>query len=165
MSLVAPVDANFLPPTANWSVPFYMAGMEPKNYYTVTYAEDGNLSFPVKYDAEKDEITIEPFVHNGVEYYPNIVGIDPTYGAVLENPVVSKVVLTRDWTGSSNTRSAARTAGSVPVKGEFPETVYKERTELKARPELKKIEIEPVTPEQFKERADKLVERFVNQNR
>ena len=166
VSLVAPVDANFLPPTANWSIPFYMAGMESKNYYTVTYAEDGNLSFPVKYDAEKDEITIEPFVHNGVEYYPNLVGIDPNNGAILENPVVSKVVLTRNWNGGAKTKASARTAGKrVPVNGEFPETIYKERTELKARPELKKIEINPVTPEQFKERADKLVERFVNQNR
>lgn len=166
VSLVAPIDANFLPPTMNWSIPFYMAGMEPKNFYTVTYAQDGNLCFPVTYDAEKDEITIEPFVHEGVEYYPNLVGIDPNNGAILENPVVSKVVLTRNWNGGAKTKAAARTAGKrVPVNGEFPETIYKERTELKARPELKKIEINPVTPEQFKERADKLVERFVNQNR
>jgi hypothetical protein len=101
-----------------------------------------------------------------VEYYPNLVGIDPNNGAILENPVVSKVVLTRNWNGRAKTKASARTAGKrVPVNGEFPETIYKERTELNARPELKKIEINPVTPEQFKERADKLVERFVNQNR
>lgn len=166
VSLVAPVDANFLPPTANWSVPFYMAGMEPKNYYTVTYAEDGNLSFPVKYDAEKDEITIEPFEYDGVKYYPNVVGVDPNFGAILENPVVSSVRLTRGWTEPSKTQSSARAAGAgVPVDGNFPEVVYKQMTDLKAAPELKKIKVEPVTAEQFKERADKLVERFVNQNK
>lgn len=166
VSLVAPVDANFLPPTANWSVPFYMAGMEPANYYTVTYAEDGKLAFPVKYDGDKDQLTIEPFVFNKVEYYPNIVGIDPMYGTILENPVVSKVVLTRGWNGADKTQSSVKASrGSVAVKGDFPEDNYKERTELKAAPELKKIKVEPVTAEQFKERADKLVERFLNQNK
>lgn len=166
VSLVAPVDANFLPPTANWSVPFYMAGMEPAKYYTVTYAQDGNLGFPVKYDEEKDQLTIEPFVYQKVEYYPNIVGIDPMYGTILENPVVSKVVLTRGWNDSGKTQSSVKASkGNVAVKGDFPEDNYKERTELKAAPELKKIKVEPVTAEQFKERADKLVERFLNQNK
>ena len=166
VSLIAPVDANFLPPTSNWSVPFYMSGMEPKNYYTVTYAQDGNLHFPVEYDRENDEITIRPFEHNGVEYYPNIVGIDATSGGtILENPVVSEVVLTRGWTEPEKEQSALRSKGNVNAVGEFPTTVYKQRTQLKAAPELKTIEVEPVTPEQFKERADKLVERFVNQSR
>lgn len=166
VSLVAPVDMNFLPPTANWSVPFYMAGMEPENYYTVTYSEDGNLGFPVKYDAEKDEITVEPFVYNKVSYYPNVVGIDPTYGTILENPIVSSVVLTRGWEEPAQTKAAARTASyNVNVKGEFPQIVYKERTELKAGPQLKKMEVSVPTQEQIKERADKLVERFVNQNK
>lgn len=120
----------------------------------------------MKYDEDKDQLTIEPFVFNKVEYYPNIVGIDPMYGTILENPVVSKVVLTRGWNGADKTQSSVKASrGSVAVKGDFPEDNYKERTELKAAPELKKIKVEPVTAEQFKERADKLVERFLNQNK
>lgn len=167
--LVAPVDANFLPPSANWSVPFYLSGMEPKNYYTVTYAEDGNLCFPVEYNAEKDEITIHPFEHNKVKYYPNMVGIDASMGTaqtILENPVVSKVVLTRGWTEPTKSQSSLKASGSgVKAQGDFPMTVYKSRTQLNAAPELKNIEMEIPTKEQIKERADKLVERFVNQSR
>ena len=167
VSLIAPVDANFLPPTANWSVPFYLSGMEPSKYYTVTYAQDGGLHFPVTYDADKDEITIHPFTYAEVDYYPNIIGIDNTTGGtILENPVVSKVVLSRGWDEPEKEQSAARISnGGVQAKGEFPVVNYKDRTVLKAAPELKKIEFEMVAPEQFKERADELVERFKNQTR
>jgi hypothetical protein len=135
ISLVVPVDANFLPPTSNWYVPFYMAAMHPETYVAFTYPSEGaSLSFPVKYDAEKDQITIKPFIFDGEEYYPNIIGIDSqTGGSILENPVVSEVVLTRGWDvatsiRSSKSRSAAK---NTRVIGEFPNTVYKERTRLK----------------------------------
>ena len=38
-------------------------------------------------------------------------------------------------------------------------------TDLKPAAELQKVEVELVSAEQIKERADKLVERFVNQKR
>ena len=166
VSLVAPVDWNFLPPAANWSVPFYLSGMDADTFYTITYAEDGNLSFPVEYDAEKDQITIKPFEYAGVKYYPNIIGVDSTYGTLLENPVVSEIVLTRA-TSETKAQSSVRTSsgGNVPVKGEFPQINYKQRTVFKDAPELKKIEYKVMNAEQIRERADKLVERYKNQTR
>ena len=167
VKLIAPVDANMLPPTASWSVPFYLAAMEPTNYYTVTYAADGNLSFPVEYDKEKDQITIKAFVYDGVEYFPNVVGIDSsTGGTILENPVVSEIVLTRDWVDSDKEQSLVRPSnGNVQAHGDFPTTVYKERTMLKAAPALNEAEIKVVNADEFKARADRMVERFVNQIR
>ena len=168
VSLIAPVDNNMLPPTASWSVPFYMSAMEPTNYNAVTYSADGNLHFPVEYDADKDQITIKPFVYNGVEYYPNVIGIDTqTRGTILENPVVSEVVLTRGWTEkSAKEQSYVRGSnGNVQAEGDFPTTVYKERTRLKAAPALNEAEMKVVSVDEFKARADKMVERFVNQNK
>ena len=169
VSLVAPIDANFLPPTSCWSVPFYMSGMEVTsgNYYTVTFALNGDLSFPVEYDKAKDQIIIKPFIHEGVEYYPNVVGIDSqTGGAILENPVISEVVLTRGWEEPAKQQSSVRGSNeNVPATGEFPTIVYKERTLLKAAPELKEVEMKVVDEKEFKRRADRMVERFVNQTR
>ncbi|MBR5499055.1 MAG: hypothetical protein IKV75_02700 [Bacteroidales bacterium] len=168
VSLIAPVDANLLPPTSAWSVPFYMAAMEPKNYYTFTYPQvEGELFFPVEYDAEKDQITIKPFVYDDVEYFPNVIGVDSqTQGTILENPVVSEVVLTRGWSEPSKEQSSVRNAGdNVQANGDFPKVNYKERTELKAAPALNQVEMTPVNEAEFRKRADKMVERFVNQKR
>lgn len=167
VSLIAPVDMNTLPPTANWSVPFYLSAMEPKNYYTITYAQEGTLAFPIEYDSENDKLTIKPVVYQDVEYYPNVVGIDMQLGGtILENPVVSEVVLTRGWTEPEKEQSSLRpSAGNVQVNGEFPKTVYKERTRLKAPVELKEMEYRLVSSEEIKERADKYIKRYFNQSR
>ena len=43
--------------------------MEPEGYYTIMYAEDGNLNFPVEFDKgdesdlADDKIIIKPFVY------------------------------------------------------------------------------------------------------
>jgi hypothetical protein len=97
ISLIAPVDANHLPPTCNWSITFYMTALETTNYVGYTYPQvESELFFPVEYNAEMDQITIKPYVYNGVEYFPNIVGYDNwSGGRILESPVVSEVVLTR----------------------------------------------------------------------
>lgn len=167
VSLIAPVDMNTLPPTANWSVPFYLSAMEPENFYTMTYAQDGNMYFPVEYDDEKDQITIKPIVYNDVEYYPNVVGIDSQIGGtILENPVVSEIVLTRGWTEPEKVQSSQRTSGgNVQVKGDFKEINYKDMTDLKAPVELKKMEYRLTSPEEIKERADKYIKGYFNQTR
>lgn len=174
VSLVVPVDANFLPPTSNWSVPFYMAAMNPETYVAFTYPSVGaTLNFPVEYDKEKDQITIKPFLFDGdgdgtaEEYYPNVIGIDSkTGGSILENPIVSEIVLTRGWDEPEKEQSSVRySAGNVPVEGEFPTVIYKDRTVLKAAPALQQVEMKLVDEDEFKRRADELVEIFVNQNR
>ena len=164
-----PVDQNLLPPAAAWSVPFYMAALDPDTYQAFTAPQvAGELFFPVEYDEENDVVVIKPFEYNGVKYYPNILGYDASSGgSILENPVVSEIVLTRGWTEPEvETKSAARgAAGNVPVRADLPKGVYKKMTELKPAAELQEIQVELVSGEQIKERADKLVERFLNQTR
>jgi hypothetical protein len=164
-----PVDQNLLPPAAAWSVPFYMAALDPGTYQAFTAPQvAGELFFPVEYDEENDVVTIKPFVYNDVNYYPNILGYDTSSGgSILENPVVSEIVLTRGWTEpeTAAVKSSARAAGNAPVRADLPKGVYKKMTELKPAAELQTIEVELISGDQFKERADKLVERFLNQTR
>ena len=172
ISYVAPFDANLLPPSANWSVPFYFSGLEPDTYYAVTYAEDGSAAFPVEVSEDRNTITIKPYVYTDKEgkkttFYPNMIGVDnSTYSTILENSVVSDVVLTRGWTEPAEQKSASvlKSASNVQVEGTFPVKTYKQRTPLKVAPELETVETSLVTMEQFKERADKFIEMKFKQN-
>lgn len=176
VSLSVPFDSNFLPPAANWSVPFYLAGMELGTWYSVTYGDGWTPSFPVEVSENWDKITIKPLIYtdkNGTQttLYPQMIGIDNTTGqTILENPVVSEIVLTKGAPDSEKSVARkesvrGRSARSVQPEGLFPETAYLPRTELKAEPQLKLMEGSIVTEAQFKERADKLMERTFNLKR
>ncbi len=154
-----PVDQNLLPPAANWSVPFYMAALDPDTYQAFMAPEKfGDLYFPVEYDQNKDQITIKPFVYDGVKYYPNIIGFDSLGGSILENPVVSEIVLTRGWTDNTMTQFSVKTHGTnVPVRADLPTAVYKQRTALQASEPIQTIETPLLTVDQIKSRADEYV--------
>lgn len=162
-----PIDSNFLPPASNWSVPFYLGAMEPDKYVTFLYGEGWTPAFPVTVSEDRNTITISPIEREGVNYYPNMIGIDNSMmQTILENPVVSDVVLTRGWEGSDNKQSSVSTPGkNVQAKMEIPTTVYKQRTSLEAAEELEVIEGTLMTVEQFRENADRLIDRLYNQNR
>lgn len=174
ISYIAPFDSNFLPPAANWSVPFYFAGMELDNYYTVTYGDGWNPAFPLEVSEDRNTITIKPFVYtdkegNETTFYPNMIGIDNSMMmTILEYPVVSEVVLTRGWTDPVEPKAASvrkASAASVDAKGDFPVKTYKQRTSLESAPQLKTIEGTITTVEQFREKADKLIEMKYKQNK
>jgi len=162
-----PIDSNFLPPASNWSVPFYLGAMEPDKYVTFLYGEGWTPAFPVTVSEDRNTITISPIEREGVNYYPNMIGIDNSMmQTLLENPVVSEIVLTRGWEGSDNKQSSVNTPGkNVQAKMEIPTTVYKQRTSLEAAEELEVIEGTLMTVEQFRENADRLIDRLYNQNR
>lgn len=161
-----PLDYSFLPPAANWSVPFYLGAMQKDTWYTVLEGDGWDASFPVTVSEDRNTVTVHPLVlSDGTEMYPNMIGIDSTMGTLLENPVVSEIVLTRGWHGDKLQSSVRGASKSVNARGDFPKGTYKKMTELVAPVELPAVEYKLVTPEQFKERADKLVERTFNQNR
>ena len=171
VSLIAPFDSNFLPPSANWSVPFYFAGMETSNMYTITYGDGWTPSFPVEVSADWNTITIKPLEYtdkNGKKtiFYPNMVGVDNMMQqTILENPVVSAIELTRGWDeDKAKKNSVPRAASSsVQLQMEIPTASILPMTELKAAPELETIEVPIVTVEEFRKRADRFIEmKFKN---
>ena len=170
VSLVVPLDASKLPPAANWSVPFYLAAMELDNYYTITEGDGWVPTFPVEVSADRNTITIKPLAYEDetgkvTMFYPQMIGMDTkTYQSILENPVVSEIVLTRGWKDSSEKKSVSRrsTVANVPVAGELPVRNYKQRTSFSEVEQLKVIEGTMVSVEQFEERADRLIETLIN---
>ena len=173
VSLIAPFDSNFLPPAANWSIPFYFAGMELKNYYTVTYGDGWTPAFPLVVSEDRNTITMKPLIYkdekgNETALYPQMIGIDNSMmQTFLENPVVSDVVLTRGWKEPETEKSVSvhrSSAQSVQPVGDFPVKAYKQRTDLDAAPALRQIEGTIVTADQFKERADRFIEMKYKQN-
>ena len=157
-----PVDHKLLPPAAAWSVPFYLAALDPETDQGFTDPDvDGELYFPVEYDEVNDVVTIKPFVYNDVTYYPNIIGYDDNYlgGLILENPVVSEIVLTRGSAKAAVSMSSAPKVrgGNVLVKANIPTAVYKHRTKIVASEPMKTIEMHVMTKDQIKARADEFV--------
>jgi hypothetical protein len=165
VSLVVPFDSDFLPPAANWSIPFYMAGMELTTFYAITRGDGWTPSFPVEVSADRNTITIKPLIYtdsNGRhEFYPQMIGMDnASMKTVLENPVVSEIVLTRGWKGGSgDTPSVSQSSVSVPVNVEMPAANFKKMTPLHDNTPTKEIKGKMVTVEQFEARADELVEK------
>ena len=106
------ISANnmFVSPIAQWSVPFYMAGRRADQNESNTifqWSDDygnwtGALTFPVTLSEDHNTITIHALEYAGIKYYPNVVGMAEGYGGsvtyVLENPIISDVVITRGWT-------------------------------------------------------------------
>ncbi len=177
VSYKVPFDDYLLPPTLNWSVPFYLSAMEIDNYYTIMHAElnedmdvyqayNNMLSFPVEVSEDRNTITILPFVYDGSTYYPNLIGIDPTYGTLMDYPVISKVVLTRN-NGSS---SAPKAYSSVPAgngvkpNAEFPAASFKSITPFGAEP-VKFVERKHFGLDQVRENADRYFENLKSRNK
>ena len=140
--------------------------MQKDTWYTVLAGDGWNASFPVTVSEDRNKIVINPLVlEDGTKMFPNMIGIDSMMGTQLQNPVISEIVLTRGWSGSSNKQSSVRTAASsVKAQGDFPKGVYKKMTKLVAPAELEKMEVEVVGVEQFHENAKKFIENYYNQN-
>ncbi len=162
-----PFDSNTLPPAANWSGTFYLGGgcFDDDNQFTmVTYGEGWQPSFPVTVSEDRNTMTIQPLVlSDGATLYPNMLGI-MNGDTVLENPIVSEITLTRGT--ASAAKSAARTnvarrsgASKLSVNGNLPSDNYKPRTEIVAPKPMKHIEGSLVTVEEFRERADRFIEK------
>ena len=157
-----PIDSNKLPPASSWSVPFTLAAYDMSSKYAFTYGQDWTPSFPVTVSADRNTITIHPLVYDGVKYYPNMIGIDSKTGnTILENPVISEIVLTRGWEESEKKQSSVAVPGrNAAVSGDFSNMNYKARTRLKASAPLPVMEGSVMTVDQFRKNADRLVEKM-----
>ena len=175
-----PVDSRTLPVAANWTgQPFYLGGMAKYvdgSYVTwsgFTYVDGLDARFPVTVSSDRNTITIHPFVYEGVEYYPQMIGNEDGSGMFVDYPVVSEIVLTRGWDGENGTKSvpvtrsapmvkSAASASASYINGSCPKVVYKKRTVLKEEVEFEKIEMSPLTLDQFKQRADEWINEYMN---
>lgn len=158
--LSAPIDANFLPPAANWSVPFYFGGYDKKTTYMFLYGTDHTPMFPIEL---KDDNTfvMKPIVREDGTFYPNMVGVDSSQGGyIFENPVVSEITFTRGWTEETGKKQSSLipSLGNVHVNAESPTSVVKPMTRLRDRVSYTTVEGSVMTLDKFKSNADRLME-------
>ena len=133
-SLAISANNMFVSPIAQWSVPFYMAGRrsDKDNSNTLFQWSDdkgnwvGALTFPVTLSEDHQTITIHALENAGVKYYPNVVGVSEGYGGtttyVLENPIISDVVLTRGWAEPETPEVEPETPGEADGEEQTPAT-------------------------------------------
>ena len=149
-SLSISANKMFVSPIADWSDPFYMAGRrnDDEDGNTLFQWSDaagnytGPLTFPVTLSEDHQTITIHPFRAYDADWYPNVIGVSSslftgtTY--ILENPIVSEVVLTKGWTDETvepetpqvyATRSSKCSMGVSP-KGDVQFGKFYQRTDL-----------------------------------
>lgn len=156
--LTITADMYFGSPVMNWSNPFYMAGYaDQESNNTVFYYADpvtGYYAAPLVFDVEVSDdyntLTIKAIERNGIRYYPNVIGQDSQTGRyLLNNPIVSEVVLTKGHTAS---KSAVRKASgnAVTPEAEALEISHKSMTRFEKPAEIPSIEMEVMTLDKAK---------------
>jgi hypothetical protein len=133
-SLAISANNMFVSPIAQWSVPFYMAGRrsdKDEGNTIFQWSDDygnwvGALTFPVTLSEDHNTITIHALENAGVKYYPNVVGVSQTATGgtsyILENPIISDVVLTRGWTEPESPEVEPETPGESEGEEQTPAT-------------------------------------------
>ena len=158
--LTITADMYFGSPVMNWSDPFYMAGFaDQASNNTIFYYADsvtGYYAAPLVFDVEmsedKNTLTIKPIVGtNGITYYPNVIGQNSSTGSyMLNNPIVSEVVLTRGHSAEAKSalRKASARKSAVAPATKALEISHKPMTRLEKPVNFSKVKAEFVNVDQ-----------------
>lgn len=171
-SLSITANKMFVSPVADWSVPFYMAGRRTDQEESNTvfqYSDDqgnyvGALEFPVTLSEDMQTITIGALEANKATWYPNVIGISDNMAGgisyILENPIISEVVLTKGWTEpdaaeqNQVTRSSSRSSAISPV-GNVEFIRYTDRSDFNSVRTPVRMKGEVMTLEKVQENFEK----------
>ena len=154
-----------------------MAGVQENGEMVYSYTNSdggfgGALEFPVTLSEDHQTITIHPLESNGATWYPNVVGESTGLGGaityILENPIVSEVVLTKGWTEpeaeqeqTPATRSASRKA-DLKLVGNQERAKYTPMTDLRSVRVPVRIETQVTTLEKVEENFKKFRKEHAN---
>lgn len=100
-NLRVPFNSMTMPPASNHSGTYFLAGVNSQDaaqmqeFVVYDPANESTAYFPVK--VEGDTLTIEPFVHNGSNYYMHLVNAEGYLSAFVTSPIT----LTRGWSGEA----------------------------------------------------------------
>ena len=168
-SLSVTANNMFVSPVAQWSVPFYMAGVQKTGEMVFSYTNDyggfaGALEFPVTLSEDHNTITIGALQSNSATWYPNVVGEGRGYGGtinyILENQIISEVVLTRGWTETENDTTktvSTKSVGKTVLKpvGNTKLIKYSPMSDFRSVRRPVRIEGQVTTLEKVQENFDK----------
>ena len=163
-------DMYYMPPVSYTSIPYYLAGYNPKRtaengniIFSDPYTETGEhvIEFPVELSNDGNTLTIKPFVDNKNEkWYPNLIGYDnTTYSYINGSLSVAEITLTRGW---SNTQTSVATRSHSAkhnyVSGPAPEFSYKSLTRFSTPVEREVRNVTVTTGKMVEQRLEKLGE-------
>lgn len=169
-------DMYYMPPVSYYSIPYYLTGYCPKRnasegniifYDKYTTEEYVPLSFDVELSEDGNTLTIKAKEdESGYIWYPNLIGVDPTFGYILSSMVVSDIVLTRGWTGTTTQSVRTKAAGAPMVEAahEVETFGYKSLTRFDKPVQRTKLNGKVTTGADAQERMDKLAEKLFNSN-
>lgn len=144
--VTAPINSEEFAPLSNWAdhslytlvghTGSEMVGVDP-----AATGSDLTLHFPVEVSADKNQITIRPYVYDGKTYYPSLAYYRQTGYSQTGTLVTSPIVLTRGWNGASTSAvrpSIFKPAGSGASRIRMGRTSLEDKTiaPLKASPYL-----------------------------
>ena len=144
--VTAPINSEEFAPLSNWAdhslytlvghTGSEMVGVDP-----AATGSDLTLHFPVEISADKNQITIRPYVYDGKTYYPSLAYYRQTGYSQTGTLVTSPIVLTRGWNGASTSAvrpSIFKPAGSGASRIRMGRTSLEGKTiaPLKASPYL-----------------------------
>lgn len=181
-SLAVTGNKMFVSPVSHWdhSTPFYLAGRADREenntvfqYSNTTGGFVAPLEFPVTLSENRDTITIHPFVSDNTKWYPNVIGESTSYNSlsyILEDPIVSEVVLTRGWTETETdkeeavpaVKSGARKAAGVDPVDNATLIRYTPMTDLRSTRTPVQMKGEVTTLEKVQENFAKFRKALAN---
>lgn len=186
-SLSISANKMYVSPIADWSIPFYMAGVrsdvDTDNSLFQWSDEAGNfagaLTFPVTLSEDHKTITIHPLDAHEVLWYPNIIGVSESllYGTqyVLEDQIVSEVVLTKGWTDepaapdtpATRASKAAKCQSHVSPKGDVQFGKYYHRNDFTKVRSIRPVQVngEVITMEKLQDNLEKFRKEHANRMR
>lgn len=124
-TVTAPFNMGYFAPASQWTKSaYYMVASDGK----AVIAGDETTGFPVEVSADRNTITVKPFVQGETEYFPVLAqlytGGNFQYGA----RVTTDIVLTRGWNEAATVKSAV-TGGKISAC-----SVAGERVKLAKKP-------------------------------
>ena len=115
-SVSAPFNSSRMYPLQAWTDNvYYLAGFGDAGFVSVA-ADNSDLAFPVEVSSDRNTVTVSPYVVEGQNLYPNAIYINYGYGYLGGNRISSALTLTKGWSESSATSSAAAASGKNTVK-------------------------------------------------
>ena len=157
-SVTAPFNSNRMYPLQAWTDNIYYLAAFSDNGYISVGENDSNEEFTVDIASDRNTITVNPYILDGAEMYPNAIYLNYTWAYLGGKRINSELTLTRGWTesaayapASNGSHSTARiqSANGVSLR---PEARTMSRTSFRTAKAYKKVtDFKIVSAEEFQE--------------
>lgn len=157
-SVTVPFNSNRMYPLQAWTDNIYYMAAYNDNGFVSVGENDSNEEFPVNVASDENTITVNPYILDGTEMYPNAIWLNYTWAYLGGKRINSELTLTRGWTESaayapapagSQSTLKLQSANGVSLT---PEVRTVSRTSFRTAKAYKKVtDFKIVSAEEFQE--------------